>query len=124
MPIPHANPVDNCMSGGICTPTSWPRWAGITRRMKTWEEVLPQGSFLSVHLVTNFEVEAQRIVQYCDLEWSEACMFFYKTDRPVRTASAFQVRKPVFHGSMEGLGAATGISPYRAFPFNNDSKFL
>ena len=46
------------------------------------------------------EAQARRIVAFCGLEWDTACLEFYKTDRPVRTASAAQVRKPIYRTSV------------------------
>jgi hypothetical protein len=36
----------------------------------------------------------------CGLDWNDACLRFYETQRPVRTASSAQVREPVFRGSL------------------------
>src|SRR3546814_2262252 len=36
------------------------------------------------------------------LEWHEGWLDFYNTDRPVRTASASQVRKPIYTTSTAG----------------------
>ena len=37
---------------------------------------------------------------WCGLEWDPACLEFHKTRRPVRTASAAQVRRPVYASSI------------------------
>jgi len=50
--------------------------------------------------VANFEPLARRIVAYCGLEWDDACLEFYKTQRPVSTASAVQVREPIYRSSI------------------------
>jgi hypothetical protein len=42
----------------------------------------------------------RRLLEYCGLPFEEACLRFYATERAVRTASAYQVRKPIFR---EGL---------------------
>jgi hypothetical protein len=41
------------------------------------------------------------LLAHCDLEWDDACLSFYKTDRPVKTASAAQVRQPIYKGSVQ-----------------------
>jgi hypothetical protein len=51
-------------------------------------------------MVNDFEAQARRLVAYCGLDWRDACLNFHETDRAVRTASASQVRKPVYKTSM------------------------
>jgi hypothetical protein len=73
------------------------------RMMEHWREVLPLEQMLEVQyeeLVANFEPLARRIVAYCGLEWDDACLEFNKTQRPVRTASAVQVREPIYRSSI------------------------
>jgi hypothetical protein len=45
--------------------------------------------------VADLEGVARRVVAWCGLEWDPACLDFQASDRPVRTASATQVRRPV-----------------------------
>jgi hypothetical protein len=71
--------------------------------MEHWYEVLPEGVMLEVRygtLVADFEQQARRIVAHCGLGWDEACLAFYKTERPVRTASAVQVRQPIYRSAV------------------------
>lgn len=58
-------------------------------------------------LVLNFESNLKRIIDFCGLEWDEACLRYYEQDRSVITFSATQVRKPP---SKEHLDSTT---PYR-----------
>jgi hypothetical protein len=39
------------------------------------------------------------VVEHCGLVWDERCLAFRKTERSVRTASAAQVRKPIYQSS-------------------------
>src|SRR5262249_33582620 len=67
--------------------------------MAHWRSVLPDGVMLEVQyedLVTDFERQARRIVGHCGLAWDDACLAFHETARPVRTASAVQVRRPIY----------------------------
>ena len=48
----------------------------------------------------DFDAEARRMVAYCGLEWDPACLEFYKTSRPVHTASMTQVRQPIYRSSV------------------------
>ena len=36
------------------------------------------------------------LLDYCGLEFEPTCLEFHKTDRPVRTASSEQVRRPIY----------------------------
>ncbi len=72
--------------------------------MKYWRAVLPEGWVLDVSyeaLIGDFEAQARRIVAHCGLGWDDACLAFHETRRPIRTASATQVRQPLYRSSVE-----------------------
>ncbi len=76
--------------------------------MDHWDEVLP-GRVLHVqyeHLVRDPETHIRRLLAHCGLEFEHACLAFHETKRPVRTASAEQVRQPMY---------ATGVGYWRNF---------
>ena len=67
--------------------------------MEHWRRLLPAGAMLEVRyedVVADVDAEARRILDFCGLEWSNACLEFHRTERPVRTASAIQVRQPIY----------------------------
>ncbi|MDC9720984.1 MAG: sulfotransferase [Gammaproteobacteria bacterium] len=71
--------------------------------MDHWRAVLP-GRFYEVsyeELTSNQEEQSRKLIEYCGLEWQDACLDFYKTDRKVKTASAFQVRQPMHNQSVD-----------------------
>jgi tetratricopeptide (TPR) repeat protein len=71
--------------------------------MAHWRSVLPEGAILEVpyeDLVDDLEGWARRIVAYCGLDWNDACLAFHEAKRPIRTASASQVRRPIFKTSV------------------------
>ena len=73
------------------------------RLMAHWRAVLPPGVMLEVDyedVVADLETAARRIVAHCGLEWDDSCLSFYKTERPIRTASATQVRRPLYTSSV------------------------
>ncbi len=73
------------------------------RLMAHWRKVLPEGAMLEVQyedMVEDIETQARRIVDYCGLPWDDACLAFYELKRPVRTASAAQVRQPIYRSSV------------------------
>ncbi len=72
--------------------------------MAHWRSVLPPGAMLDVtyeDVVNDLEVQARRLVDYCGLPWDDRCLNFYDNTQPVRTASAVQVRQPLFRGSLQ-----------------------
>jgi hypothetical protein len=73
------------------------------RLMAHWRAILPADVMLEVKyeaMVQDFETQARRIVAHCGLQWDSACLQFYKTSRPVQTASMVQVRQPIYHTSV------------------------
>jgi hypothetical protein len=46
------------------------------------------------------EEQIRRLVGCCGLEFEEACLNFHRTDRPVVTASATQVRRKMYTSSI------------------------
>ncbi len=72
------------------------------RMMEHWRKVLPV-PLLEVdyeETVADLEGVARKLVAWCGLEWQPACLEFHQAKRPVRTASAVQVRQPVFGTSV------------------------
>jgi len=47
-------------------------------------------------LVAGLESQVRRILDYCGLPFEAGCLRYYENDRPVRTASSEQVRRPIF----------------------------
>ncbi|WP_027441428.1 tetratricopeptide repeat-containing sulfotransferase family protein [Ponticaulis koreensis] len=71
--------------------------------MDAFSERIPEKAFTSVHyeqLVTHTEEEVRRLLAFCDLPFEEACMRFHESKAAVATASATQVRKPVYTSSV------------------------
>src|ERR1700730_1239240 len=67
--------------------------------MTHWRDVLPAGRVLHVRyedVIADLEASARRIVEHCGLDWHPACIAFHESRRPVRTASASQVRRPIY----------------------------
>jgi hypothetical protein len=70
--------------------------------MEHWRKVLPV-PLLEVDYeatVADLEGVARKLVDWCGLNWEPACLEFYRAKHPVRTASAVQVRQPVFRTSV------------------------
>jgi hypothetical protein len=70
--------------------------------MEHWNSVLP-GFIHNVKyedMVANQEDETRKLLHFCSLEFSDSCLHFYKNKRRVFTASATQVRKPIYSDSI------------------------
>lgn len=52
------------------------------------------------YLVENQEAETRRLIDFIGLDWDNNCLNFHQTARPVLTASAWQVRQPMFQSSI------------------------
>ncbi|MFN2164999.1 MAG: sulfotransferase family protein, partial [Anaerolineae bacterium] len=70
--------------------------------MAHWRNAFP-GAFLDVDyeaLVTDPESEGRRILAYLDLPWEDDCLDFHRRRGVAATASAAQVRQPVYRTSV------------------------
>jgi len=90
------------------------------RLMAHFDEVAAGSIYRVVHeqLLADPEAEIRKLLDYLGLPFDEACLSFHETKRPVRTASAEQVRRPIdaagveswkrFEGWLDPLKAALG----------------
>jgi tetratricopeptide (TPR) repeat protein len=72
------------------------------RIMEHWRKVLPM-PLLEVdyeETVADLEGVARKLVAWCGLEWEPKCLEFHRLKRPVKTASAAQVRQPIYTTSV------------------------
>ncbi|RKE35761.1 TPR repeat protein [Paraburkholderia sp. BL23I1N1] len=71
--------------------------------MAHWQRVLPEGTMIEVkyeELVNDLEGNVRRLLANCGLDWDERCLSFHQTTRQVNTASAAQVRRPLYKTSV------------------------
>jgi tetratricopeptide (TPR) repeat protein len=71
--------------------------------MAHWRAVMPPSHFLEIDyeaVVEDIEGQTRRMLDLLDLPWDEACLRFHETQRPVRTASVNQVRRPLYATSV------------------------
>jgi Flp pilus assembly protein TadD len=72
--------------------------------MNHWEKVLPEGVMTTVvyeDVVADTEAEAKALIKFLGLKWNAKCLDFHKSDRPVKTASVAQVRKPIYNTAVK-----------------------
>lgn len=68
-----------------------------------WQQHLPARNFMELHyedIVHDQEAQTRRLLNFCGLEWNEACLRFHENDAPVSTASSVQVRQPLYSSSI------------------------
>jgi hypothetical protein len=73
------------------------------RLIEHWRGALPAERLLDVSyegLIADQEGWSRRIVEFLGLPWDERCLDFYRTERPVMTASYWQVRQKIYNSSV------------------------
>ena len=71
--------------------------------MAHWQALMP-GVILEVQyeqLVADPEAQTRRLLAHCGLDWNEACLHFERNTSPVSTASAVQVRQPLYQNAVQ-----------------------
>jgi len=78
------------------------------RLMRHFDQVLPGRihRVINERLIDDFEPEVRRLLDHVGVDFEPACLEFHRSTRPVRSASAEQVRRPVNRD---------GIDQWRAF---------
>lgn len=66
--------------------------------MARFDAAAPGAAYRVIYerLVDDTEAEVRRMLDYCGVPFESQCLRFYENDRPVRTASSEQVRRPIF----------------------------
>jgi hypothetical protein len=104
------DPVDTCLSGfevlfAAGNPYAYDlaelgrHYRAYEKLMAHWHGVLPPDAILRLSyeaLVADPEIETRRLLAHCGLDWDKACLSFHTTERLVYTASAAQVRRPLY----------------------------
>jgi hypothetical protein len=74
------------------------------RLIAHWRAVLPKGTILDVpyeELVADQVGWTRRMLNFLGLEWDRRCLDFHRTNRPVVTASYWQVRQKIYQDSIQ-----------------------
>jgi tetratricopeptide (TPR) repeat protein len=103
------NPIDNCLSVFFLHLShTMPyaldlldiaHWYGQYQRLMSHWKALFGKDILDVdydQLVAEPRPGIERLLEFCDLSWDEACLAFHRTRSVVRTPSAWQVRQPLY----------------------------
>jgi tetratricopeptide (TPR) repeat protein len=92
-------------------------YLGFDRLVAHWRDVLPSDRFTEVAyeaIVADQEAETRRLLAFCGLDWDPACLDFHENRAPVATASAVQVRQPLYATSIgRWRRYGSGLEPLR-----------
>jgi tetratricopeptide (TPR) repeat protein len=71
--------------------------------MAHYDDVLPGRIHRVIYenMVDDTEAEVRRLLAHCGLPFEEQCLRFFENERPVRTASSEQVRKPIYRDGID-----------------------
>ena len=107
------HPVDSCLSlfralFRVGNPYSYnlddlaSYYIAYDRLMRHWHDVFPGAIHDVVYeaLIDDQEQVSRAMVAHCGLDWEDACLDFAGNKAPVATASAAQVRKPIYRDAM------------------------
>ena len=79
-------------------------WLAYQRLMAHWRALLPSERYIEIDyedLVANQEAVTRRLVAHAGLPWEDACLSFERNPQPSLTASAAQVRQPIYSSSVD-----------------------
>lgn len=78
-------------------------YADYVALMAHFDAVLPGRIHRVIYerMVEDTEAEVRRLLDYCGLPFEPACLRFFENDRPVRTASSEQVRRPIYREGVD-----------------------
>lgn len=71
--------------------------------MDFWNSIFP-GDIYTINyedMISSPEIEISNLLKYCNVNFEEDCMEFYKSKRPVKTASSEQVRQPIYKSGLD-----------------------
>jgi tetratricopeptide (TPR) repeat protein len=77
-------------------------YVGYRRLMDHWQCIMPDAIYSVSYeaLVADQLNESRKLLQFCGLEWEEACAQFHQNPAASTTASASQVRRPIYDSSV------------------------
>ena len=77
-------------------------YAAYRRLMAHWQQSLPAVIYNQSYeaLVKDIEPQTEKLLNYCELPWEPECLDFHEQQQASTTASATQVRQPVYTSSV------------------------
>lgn len=73
------------------------------RLMDFWNELFPREIFTINYedIINNPNKKIRELLNFCNVEFENSCLDFYKSKRPVKTASSEQVRQPMYKTGLD-----------------------
>lgn len=71
--------------------------------MEHWKKVIPEENLLVVRyesVVKDIEGQSRRMLDFLGLEWDDACLKFYETQREGEAQNSHKVRQPIYESSV------------------------
>lgn len=78
-------------------------YAEYKRLMQHWRDVFPERflDFSYEQLISEPDKATRELLRWCDLPWDDRCLRPHQTLRQVTTASAWEVRQPIYTSSLQ-----------------------
>jgi hypothetical protein len=93
-------------------------YAAFDRLMAHWRTVLPPAAFMEVayeDIVADLAGQSRKILAFLGLPWEDEVLAFHQSRNPATTASAVQVRRPIYASSIgKWRHYADELEPLRA----------
>ncbi len=77
-------------------------YTGYRDLMSHWHSIFP-GMIIDVdyeQVTMEPQKQITRALDFCGLKWNDSCLGYVDSQQPIRTASVWQVRQPLYHSSM------------------------
>jgi Flp pilus assembly protein TadD len=106
-------PVDTCLSIFFTNYKGRQAWSRADllfhyrqyeRLMGHWRSILPSDRFIELDyeaVVADREAQSRRLIAFCGLEWSDACLATEANRGVIRSASLWQARQPTYTRSLD-----------------------
>ena len=78
-------------------------WLQYDTLMAHWKQMLPADRFIEIdyeELIANQEATSRELLCFAGMPWEDACLAFERNPQPSLTASAAQVRQPIYKSSV------------------------
>ena len=92
-------------SGWACNPEYLLKYIKKTDNLIQFWKSLNKKLFYELsyeNLIQDSENEIKSLLNYCELDWEENCLEFYKNKKSINTVSFLQARKPIYKDSLKG----------------------
>ena len=83
-------------------------YTAFDRLMAHWKTVLPAAAFMEVayeDIIADQPGQSRRILDFLGLPWEDEILMFHQSQNPATTASAVQVRRPIYEAFVTASGA-------------------